>query len=55
MTMPYQAKDLQHNTWRMVFQLLACGVDVKNLFIQSLIPNMPNCVGSSVVHAPMAN
>lgn len=38
MTMPYQANDLQHNTWRMVFQLLACGVDVKNLFIQSLIP-----------------
>lgn len=38
MTMPYQAKDLQHNAWRMVFQLLACGIDVKNLFIQSLIP-----------------
>ncbi len=38
MTMPYQAKKLRENTWKMVFQLLACGIDADNLFIQSLIP-----------------
>jgi tryptophanyl-tRNA synthetase len=38
MTMPYKAKDLRENTWKMVFQLLACGIKIDNLFIQSLIP-----------------
>jgi len=38
MTMPYKAADLQNNSWRMVYQLLACGVKAENLFIQSLIP-----------------
>ena len=38
MTMPYKATDLRENTWKMVFQLLACGINPENLFIQSLIP-----------------
>ena len=38
MTMPYKAETLRENTWRMVYQVLACGVEVDNLFIQSLIP-----------------
>ncbi len=38
MTMPYQAAKLRENTWNMVFQLLACGIKVENLFIQSMIP-----------------
>ena len=38
MTMPYKAADLRENTWKMTFQLLACGIKPENLFIQSLIP-----------------
>ena len=38
MTMPYKAPDLRDNTWRMVLQLMACGVEAKSLFIQSLVP-----------------
>ncbi len=38
MTMPYKASDLRENTWKMVFQLLACGVKPESLFIQSLVP-----------------
>jgi tryptophanyl-tRNA synthetase len=38
MTMPYKAKDLRENTWKMAFQLLACGIKVENLFLQSLVP-----------------
>ncbi len=38
MTMPYKAVDLRENTWKMMFQLLACGVKAENLFIQSLVP-----------------
>lgn len=38
MTMPYNAKKLRENTWNLAFNLLACGVDVNNLFIQSMIP-----------------
>lgn len=38
MTMPYQANKLRENTWNMVFQLLACGVEPEYLFVQSLIP-----------------
>jgi tryptophanyl-tRNA synthetase len=38
MTMPYQPAKLRENTWNMVFQLLACGVEPNNIFIQSLVP-----------------
>lgn len=38
MTMPYQAAKLRENTWKMVFQLLACGIEPNNLFVQSLVP-----------------
>jgi tryptophanyl-tRNA synthetase len=38
MTMPYKAKNLRENTWKMAFQLIACGIETENLFIQSLIP-----------------
>ncbi len=38
MTMPYKAADLKENTWKMVFQLLACGIKPENLFVQSLVP-----------------
>ena len=38
MTAPYKAADLRENTWKMAFQLLACGIETRNLFIQSLIP-----------------
>jgi tryptophanyl-tRNA synthetase len=37
-TMPYKSADLRANTWKMVFQLLACGIKRENLFIQSLVP-----------------
>ena len=38
MTTPYKPADLRENTWKMTFQLLACGIEPQNLFIQSLIP-----------------
>ena len=38
MTMPYKASALRENTWKMVFQLLACGVKVENVFVQSFVP-----------------
>lgn len=38
MTMPYKAANLRENTWRMVFQLLACEIKAEKLFIQSLVP-----------------
>lgn len=38
MTMPYKAENLRQNTWQMAFQLLACGIEPDNLFIQSLVP-----------------
>ena len=38
MTMPYDPKKLRQNTWELIFNLLSVGVDVDNLFIQSLIP-----------------
>jgi tryptophanyl-tRNA synthetase len=38
MTMPYKPALLRENTWKIVFQLLACGVKPENLFIQSLVP-----------------
>ena len=38
MTMPYKPADLRKNTWDLIFNLLAMGIDTKHLFIQSLIP-----------------
>ncbi len=38
MTMPYDAVLLKENTWKMAYQVLACGVDPNRVFIQSLIP-----------------
>ena len=38
MTMPYNAALLRENTWKMAFQVLACGVDSSRMFIQSLVP-----------------
>lgn len=38
MTMPYNPALLRENTWKMAFYLIACGVKVENLFIQSLVP-----------------
>ena len=38
MTMPYKPKKLQENTWNMILDLLAAGLQPENLFIQSLVP-----------------
>ena len=38
MSMPYNPKKLRENTWDIIFNLLAVGVDINNLFIQSLVP-----------------
>ena len=38
MTMPFEGKKLRQNTWDLIFSLLAVGVESKNLFIQSLVP-----------------
>jgi len=38
MTMPYNPKKLRNDTWEMVFNLLAVGIEAKHLFVQSLIP-----------------
>lgn len=38
MTMPYDPKKLRQNTWELIFNLLSVGVEVDNLFIQSLVP-----------------
>jgi len=38
MTMPYDPKKLRNNTWELIFNLLATGIQPENLFIQSLIP-----------------
>jgi len=38
MTMPYKSDKLRENTWKLCFQLLACGIESDNIFIQSLIP-----------------
>ena len=38
MTMPYNPKKLRENTWELIFNLLATGIKVENIFIQSLIP-----------------
>ncbi len=54
MTMPYDPKVLRENTYRMVVELLACGIDPDKsvLFVQSLVPQHTelawifNCVTS---------
>jgi len=38
MTMPYNPKKLRENTWELIYNLLAVGVKIENLFIQSLVP-----------------
>jgi tryptophanyl-tRNA synthetase len=38
MTMPYQPKKLRQNTWDLIFNLMAVGIQPENLFIQSLVP-----------------
>lgn len=38
MTMPYDPKKLRNNTWELIFNLMAVGIEADNLFIQSLIP-----------------
>lgn len=38
MTMPYNPKKLRENTWELIFNLLAVGIEDKNIFIQSLVP-----------------
>ncbi|MBK7869430.1 MAG: tryptophan--tRNA ligase [Saprospiraceae bacterium] len=38
MTMPYDSKKLVHNTWELIFNLMATGLKTETLFIQSLVP-----------------
>ncbi len=38
MTAPYNPIKLRANTWELIFNLLAIGVEKENLFIQSLVP-----------------
>lgn len=38
LTMPFSPKKLREDTWGLIFNLIAVGVDPDNLFIQSLIP-----------------
>lgn len=38
MTMPYDVKKLRNNTWELIMNLVAVGVEPDNLFIQSLVP-----------------
>ena len=38
MSMPFTAKKLAEQSWEVCFNLLACGIEPENLFIQSLVP-----------------
>jgi tryptophanyl-tRNA synthetase len=38
MTMPYRPRKLRENTWELIFNLIAAGIQPENLFIQSLVP-----------------
>ena len=38
MTMPYNPKKLRNNSWELIFNLLAVGIQPENLFVQSLVP-----------------
>jgi len=37
-TMPYEPKKLVENTWELIFNLMAAGLQPETLFIQSLVP-----------------
>lgn len=38
MTMPYDTKKLRNNTWDLILDLVAVGIQPENIFIQSLVP-----------------
>jgi len=38
MTMPFTAKKLAEQSWELCFNLIACGIEPENIFIQSLVP-----------------
>jgi len=38
MTMPYDTKKLRNNTWELIMDLVATGLEPSNIFIQSLVP-----------------
>ena len=38
MTMPYDANKLRNNTWELIINLVASGIEPENIFIQSLVP-----------------
>lgn len=38
MTMPFTAKKMAEQSWELCFNLLACGIKIENIFVQSLIP-----------------
>jgi len=38
MTMPYNPKKLRENTWELIYNLMALGINKDSLFIQSLVP-----------------
>ncbi|MBK9490035.1 MAG: tryptophan--tRNA ligase [Haliscomenobacter sp.] len=38
MTMPFNPIKLRENTWELIFNLMAVGIEPQNLFIQSLVP-----------------
>lgn len=52
MTMPYQPSKLRNASWELIFNLLATGIKVENIFVQSMIPEHAelcwifNCVAS---------
>ena len=37
-TMPYNIKKLRNNTWDLILDLIAVGIEPNHLFIQSMIP-----------------
>ena len=50
MTMPFNPAKLREATWKMTFQLLACGIDPEHVFIPvDGARNMPSWPGSSAV------
>jgi len=38
MTMPYDVKKLRINTWELIFNMIAVGLEPGNIFVQSLVP-----------------
>ena len=38
MTMPYDVNKLRNNTWELIINLVASGIEPENIFIQSLVP-----------------